>query len=81
MAGRSRDQLAAHEAEALIKELGIDSLPVDPAEIAQYLRHPGSAENRAGRRVRHVGASRQRLCDRLRNPYRQRRVQALFHRP
>lgn len=37
MAGRSRDQLAAHEAEALIKELGIDSLPVDPAAIAKSL--------------------------------------------
>ncbi len=37
MAGRSRDQLAAHEAEQLIKELGIDSLPVDPAAIAESL--------------------------------------------
>lgn len=37
MAGRSRDQLAAHEAELLIKELGIDSLPVDPAAIAESL--------------------------------------------
>jgi hypothetical protein len=37
MAGRSRDQIAAHEAELLIKELGIDSLPVDPAAIAESL--------------------------------------------
>ncbi len=37
MAGRSRDQLAAHEAELLIKELGIDSLPVEPAAIAESL--------------------------------------------
>lgn len=37
MAGRSRDQLAAHEAEQLIKELGIDGLPVDPAAIAESL--------------------------------------------
>jgi hypothetical protein len=37
MAGRSRDQLAAHEAELLIKELGIDSLPIDPAAIAESL--------------------------------------------
>jgi len=37
MVGRSRDQLAAYEAELLIKELGIDSLPVDPAAIAESL--------------------------------------------
>lgn len=37
MAGRSRDQLAGHEAELLIKELGIDSLPVDPVAIAESL--------------------------------------------
>lgn len=37
VSGRDRDQLAAHEAEVLIKELGIDSLPVDPAAIAELL--------------------------------------------
>jgi hypothetical protein len=37
MAGRSRDQLAALEAERLIKELGIDSLPVDPIAISETL--------------------------------------------
>ena len=37
MAGRSRDQIAALEAERLIKELGIDSLPIDPLAIAESL--------------------------------------------
>ncbi len=37
MAGRSRDQFAALEAERLIKELEIGSLPVDPIAIAESL--------------------------------------------
>ncbi len=37
MMGRSRDQIAALEAERLIKELGIDSLPIDPIAIAESL--------------------------------------------
>ncbi len=37
MAGRSRDQIATLEAERLIKELGIDSLPIDPIAIAESL--------------------------------------------
>ncbi len=37
MAGRSRDLIAAAEAERLIKELGIDSLPIDPIAIAESL--------------------------------------------
>ncbi len=37
MVGRSRDQLAALEAERLIKELEIDSLPIDPIAIAKSL--------------------------------------------
>lgn len=35
MAGRSRDLLAATEAESLIKDRGIDTLPVDPTAIAE----------------------------------------------
>lgn len=37
MAGRSRDLYAALEAERLIKELGIDRLPIDPIAIAESL--------------------------------------------
>lgn len=37
MAGRSRDSIAAAEAERLITELGIDSLPVDPTAVAESL--------------------------------------------
>ena len=35
--GRSRDMIAAVEAERLIKELAIDSLPIDPIAIAESL--------------------------------------------
>ena len=37
MASGSRDLIAAAEAERLIKELGIDSLPIDPIAIAESL--------------------------------------------
>jgi Zn-dependent peptidase ImmA (M78 family) len=37
MAGRSRDLIAAAEAERLIRELGINSLPIDPTTIAESL--------------------------------------------
>jgi Zn-dependent peptidase ImmA (M78 family) len=46
MAGRSREQSAALQAERFIKELGIDSLPVDPIAIAESLGilvHPKTA--------------------------------------
>jgi len=35
MARKSRDLLAAHEAERLVKDRGIDTLPVDPIAIAE----------------------------------------------
>ena len=37
LAGRSRDQIAALEAERLIEELGITSLPINPIAIAESL--------------------------------------------
>jgi hypothetical protein len=37
MAGKHRDQFAALEAERLVKELGINTLPVDPIAIAEAL--------------------------------------------
>lgn len=37
MAGKSRNELAGLEAERLIKELGIDALPIQPIAIAEQL--------------------------------------------
>jgi Zn-dependent peptidase ImmA (M78 family) len=48
MAGRSRDQFAALEAERLIKELEIGSLPVDPIAIAESLGILVKAKTAAG---------------------------------
>ena len=70
MAGRSGDQIADLEAERLIKELAINSLPVDPIAIADSLWDPGPATGNKRRCFRNADPSGQRVWYRFRHAYR-----------